>query len=114
LQQFVNQTVWDEQVVLQTCRRVMGEALTIRKALSSSTTPVLPRRAATRWVWRAQYSGTLGKTDNWQVAASLHYAAPKGDHPLAWRLYLPESWTSQLQRMDAARTAAASNAKNQE
>src|SRR5437763_1455266 len=50
-----------------------------------------------------QYSGTLGKTDNCQVAVSLHYAAAKGDYPLALRLFLPESWTSQPDRMAAAR-----------
>src|SRR5207245_10874293 len=49
------------------------------------------------------YSGTLGKTDNCQVAVSLHYAAPKGDYPLALRLFLPGSWTSQPDRMQAAR-----------
>jgi SRSO17 transposase len=33
-----------------------------------------------------QYTGTLGKQDNCQVAVSLHYAAPGGDYPLALRL----------------------------
>ena len=37
-----------------------------------------------------QYCGTLGKTNNCQVAVSLHCAAPKGDYPLALRLFLPE------------------------
>ena len=50
-----------------------------------------------------QYSGTLGKTDNCQVAVSLHHAAPKGDCPVALRLFLPESWTSQPDRTDTAR-----------
>jgi hypothetical protein len=45
-QQFVNQSAWAEQ----TYRRVLVGALTIPKALSSLTTPVLPREAATRWV----------------------------------------------------------------
>jgi SRSO17 transposase len=34
---------------------------------------------------------------------SLHYAVAKGDYPLALRLFLPESWTSQPDRMQAAR-----------
>src|SRR5207248_10980988 len=53
-----------------------------------------------------QYSGTLGKTDNCQVAVSLHYAAPRGDYPLALRLFLPETWTSQPERMQAVRVPA--------
>jgi SRSO17 transposase len=54
-----------------------------------------------------QYSGTLGKTDNCQVAVSLHYVAPLGDYPLALRLFLPEPWTSQPERMEAVHVPAA-------
>jgi SRSO17 transposase len=50
-----------------------------------------------------QYSGTLGKTDDCQVAVSLHYAAPNGDYPRAVCLFLPDSRTSQPERMEAAR-----------
>src|ERR1700722_3853961 len=50
-----------------------------------------------------QYSGTLGKTDNCQVAVPLHYAAPKGDYPRARRLFLPKAWSSQPERMETAR-----------
>ena len=40
-----------------------------------------------------QYSGTLGKTANCQVAVSLHQTAGEESTILDWRLYLPESWT---------------------
>ena len=40
-----------------------------------------------------QYSGTLGKTANCQVAVSLHQVAREAAAILNWRLYLPESWT---------------------
>ncbi len=36
-----------------------------------------------------QYSGTLGRTDNCQVAVSLHLASAKGSGCIAMRLYLP-------------------------
>jgi SRSO17 transposase len=49
-----------------------------------------------------QYPATLGKTDNCQVAVSLHYAAPNGDYPWALRLFR-QSPTSQPDRMEAAR-----------
>src|ERR1035437_5258640 len=39
-----------------------------------------------------QYSGTLGKTGNCQVAVSLHHVGAQGSAALNWRLYLPESW----------------------
>ena len=50
-----------------------------------------------------QYSGTLGRTDNCQVAVSLHLAGPHGSGCIAMRLYLPEEeWSSNLQRRSAA------------
>jgi SRSO17 transposase len=67
----------------------------------------LPRKVATRWVSRGSTPATLGKTDNCQVAVSLHYAAPNGDYPLALRLFLPDSWTSQPERMKAVHVPAA-------
>lgn len=39
-----------------------------------------------------QYSGTLGKTGNCQVAVTCHYAERTLAWPVDVRLYLPESW----------------------
>jgi len=44
-----------------------------------------------------QYSGTLGKTANCQVAVSLHEVCTEGAAVLSWRLYLPESWSNDPQ-----------------
>ena len=49
-----------------------------------------------------QYSGTLGKTANCQVAVSLHHAGPEESTILGWRLYLPQSWTGDAERRDPA------------
>jgi SRSO17 transposase len=45
-----------------------------------------------------QYSGTLGKTANCQVAVSLHQAGGEESTILGWRLYLPKGWTQNVQR----------------
>jgi SRSO17 transposase len=37
------------------------------------------------------------------VAVSLHYAGSEGDYPLALRLFLPEAWTADRERLDRAR-----------
>jgi SRSO17 transposase len=50
-----------------------------------------------------QYSGTLGKTGNCQVAVSCHYAERTLAWPLDVRLYLPESWTGDPARCQRAR-----------
>jgi SRSO17 transposase len=50
-----------------------------------------------------QYSGTLGRTDNCQVAVSLHLAGDKGSGCIGMRLYLPEEeWASDQKRRTAA------------
>jgi len=49
-----------------------------------------------------QYSGTLGKTANCQVAVSLHQAGPEESTILGWRLYLPESWVRDRARRSEA------------
>lgn len=45
-----------------------------------------------------QYSGTLGRVDNCQVATSLHLAGELGSGCIGMRLYLPESWTNDRAR----------------
>src|SRR6185436_7318266 len=49
-----------------------------------------------------QYSGTLGRTENCQVATSLHVAGDKGSGCIGLRLYLPEAWTNDRPRCAAA------------
>jgi len=49
-----------------------------------------------------QYSGTLGKVGNCQVAVSLHQVGEQGSAVLGWRLYLPESWTKDGKRREEA------------
>jgi SRSO17 transposase len=39
-----------------------------------------------------QYSGTLGRVDNCQVAVSLHLAGETGSACIAFDLYLPQEW----------------------
>src|SRR5215468_10600952 len=50
-----------------------------------------------------QYSGTLGKVGNCQLAVNCHYAERTITWPVATRLYLPREWTSDPQRMKKAK-----------
>lgn len=43
-----------------------------------------------------QYSGTLGKIGNCQVAVSVHAVTDAASAPLDWRLYVPESLGRQV------------------
>jgi SRSO17 transposase len=107
LQQFVNQSVWDHQVVLRTYRRLLAHAFADPDGVIVIDDTGFAKKGRHSVGVARQYSGTLGKTDNCQVAVSLHYAAPKGDYPLGLRLFLPESWTTQPERMQAVRVPTA-------
>src|SRR3989442_10273053 len=49
-----------------------------------------------------QYCGVLGKQDNCQVAVSVSVANEAVSLPVAYQLYLPESWASDRKRRRAA------------
>jgi DDE superfamily endonuclease len=46
-----------------------------------------------------QYCGQLGKQDNCQVAVSLSLANRHASLPVAYRLYLPQEWTNDRERL---------------
>jgi SRSO17 transposase len=50
-----------------------------------------------------QYSGTLGKVGNCQVAVNCHYAERTRAWPAATRLYLPKEWAEDQARRDKAK-----------
>jgi SRSO17 transposase len=45
-----------------------------------------------------QYCGQVGKQDNCRVAVSLSVSTEKASMPVAFRLYLPETWTKDRKR----------------
>lgn len=49
-----------------------------------------------------QYSGTIGKVGNCQVTVNCHYAERTLGWPVATRLYLPASWSSDTERRKKA------------
>ena len=102
LQLFVNQSPWEQTAVLRTYRALMAEQFADPEAVIIIDDTGFPKKGTHSVGVARQYSGTLGKRDNCQVAVSLHYAAPGGDYPLALRLYLPESWTDDPARLAEA------------
>ena len=50
-----------------------------------------------------QYSGTLGKTGNCQVAVNSHHAERTIAWPVATRLYLPQQWADDADRRQKAK-----------
>lgn len=107
LQQFINQSPWDASPVQGTYRaRMAAELAEPDGVIVIDDTGFAKQGKHSVGVGR-QYSGTLGKTGNCQIAVSLHYATRTGDYPLALRLYLPATWTNAPERLDAAHVPVA-------
>jgi SRSO17 transposase len=107
LQQFVNQSPWDEQKVLRRYRARMAETFASPEGIFVSDDTSFPKQGRHSVGVQRQYCGALGKKANCQVAPSVHYVSPRGHYPLDLRLYLPDSWLSDPKRLDQAGVPAA-------
>src|SRR3954471_19550359 len=102
LQQFVGQSPWDDRAVVARYRRLMAEHFASPDGVFVVDDTGLPKRGRHSVGVSHQYCGALGKRANCQVAVTLHYAGPRGHFPAALQLHLPDSWTADPDRMDAA------------
>ena len=102
LQQFVNQSPWDEQAVLRRYRARLAQAFASPEGIFVIDDTSFPKQGKHSVGVQRQYCGALGKKANCQVAASVHYVAPGGHYPLDLRLYLPDSWLADPKRLDKA------------
>jgi len=102
LQQFVNQSPWDESKVEARYRSVMADSLASPRGIFVIDDTGFPKQGKRSVGVQHQYCGQLGKKANCQVAVTVHYVSPEGHFPAALRLYLPESWTGSPERLEAA------------
>src|SRR5215216_7117422 len=102
LQQFVNQSPWEAEPVLAAYRARLAAAFADPEGLIVVDDTSFPKQGRHSVGVARQYCGVLGKAANCQVAVSLHYAGPQGDYPLGLRLFLPEAWTADPQRLERA------------
>jgi SRSO17 transposase len=100
LQQFVNQSPWDERVVRANLARRMAAELAPEAWIVDDTG--FPKKGRFSVGVARQYSGTLGRVENCQIGVSISAATDAASCPINWRIYLPEEWES-----DAARRSKA-------
>jgi SRSO17 transposase len=97
---FVGEGRWSDEKVLAKVREmvlpVIERAGPIEAWIIDDT--AFPKKGAHSVGVARQYCGQLGKQDNCQVAVSLSLANAHASLPVAYRLYLPETWA-----LDAAR-----------
>lgn len=93
LQQFITSSTWDYAAVRA---RLAGKAVEVVDPVAwvVDDTGQVKDGACSPGVAR-QYSGTVGKVANCQVAVSVHAVTDVASAPLDWRLFLPKSWDDQ-------------------
>lgn len=97
---FVGQAGWSDEAVLAKVRDlvlpVIERSGPIRAWIVDDT--AIPKKGRHSVCVARQYCGQLGKQENCQVAVTLSVANDAGSLPLAYRLYLPESWAGDSER----------------
>jgi SRSO17 transposase len=101
---FVGEGGWSDENVLAKVREMVLPAIErhgpIEVWMIDDT--AFPKKGTHSVGVARQYCGQLGKQDNCQVAVSLSLANRHASLPVAYRLYLPEAWTSDAARRKKA------------
>ena len=100
MQQFIGQSPWPWEPLRKELAKRMAEALRPAAAWAVDDTG-FPKKGDHSVGVARQYTGTLGKIGNCQVAVSLHYATDDAAVPLDFALYLPEEWLEEERRQKA-------------
>jgi SRSO17 transposase len=102
LQAFITTGTWHDGAVLDEVRRAVLEGLADGDAVWNSDETGFPKKGTKSVGVKRQYSGTLGRTDNCQVAVFANYSSAKGHAFVDRRLFLPEEWADDRDRREQA------------
>src|SRR6267378_6617605 len=89
LQQFITSSTWDYAGVRRNVARWFAAGQPVEALVVDDTG--FPKDGPASPCVARQYSGTLGKVANCQIAVSVHAASDTASAPLNWRLFVPES-----------------------
>ena len=101
LQQFLADSPWEPVLLVRACAERVAPELGVLAWIVDDTG--IPKDGKHSPGVKRQYSGTLGKIGNCQIAVSLHAVGERGTLPLGWQLYLPEDWCVDPQRREKAK-----------
>jgi SRSO17 transposase len=106
LQEFLTNMQWDEEDLnRQRVQKMIAEATRGEGVLVFDDTGFPKQGTASVGVER-QYSGTLGKVGNCQIAVTCCYTDRQATWPVAVRLYLPKTWAQDPKRRQQTRVPA--------
>ncbi len=98
LQAFLTTGAWSDAAVLAQVRRDALEVLADDDAVWNTDETGFPKKGTKSVGVKRQYSGTLGRTDNCQVAVFANYCSSKGHTFMDRRLFLPQEWAADPER----------------
>ena len=102
LQQFIYRGSYEADEMRDIMRDYIGEAIGEEDGnLVIDDTGFLKKGKKSCGVKR-QYTGTAGKIENCQIGVFLTYASSKGHSPIDRRLYIPEEWMEDKERLKEA------------
>jgi SRSO17 transposase len=101
LQHFLADSPWDPVVIQRAVAERVAPEIGVEAWVIDDTG--FPKDGKHSPGVKRQYSGTLGKIGNCQIAVSVHAVGARGTVPLDWALYLPEEWCSDVERRRKAK-----------
>ena len=101
VQQFLADSPWEPELVVRACAERVAPELGVLAWVVDDTGIVKDGKHSPGV--KRQYSGTLGKIGNCQIAVSVHAVGERGTLPLGWALYLPEEWCADRERRRKAK-----------
>src|SRR2546422_8375457 len=103
VQQFLADSPWEPELLIRGCAERVAPELGVLAWVVDDTGIAKDGKHSPGG--KRQYSGTLGKIGNCQVAVSVHAVGERGTLPLGWALYLPEEWCADAERRREAEIA---------
>lgn len=109
LHHFIADAPWDPAAVLRVAREWVLEAMVRHGPVAAWIVDdtAFPKKGQHSVGVARQYCGVLGKQENCQVAVSVSVANDAVSLPVAYQLYLPETWARDRRRCRAAGVPAA-------
>ncbi len=100
LHHIVADAPWSDEVVLDRCLDFVLPAMLRREPVVAWVVDDtgFPKKGRESVGVTRQYCGQTGKQDNCRVAVSLSVTTAKASMPVAFRLYLPETWIQDRER----------------
>ena len=103
LQQGIAVCPWDDNLVFRRIVEIASRSKARWQAWVIDDTG-FPKKGKQSVGVHRQYSGTLGRVENCQVAVSVHLARESSSVCAGMQLFLPESWCDDMERMKRAGT----------